>query len=69
MNVLRLLSASGGGKGFQTFLDGFGFFPMFVFMLPRPLSTPLLLVWLLMGPEDEETELLALLFQAVREMC
>lgn len=42
---------------------------MFVFMLLRPLSTPLLLVWLLMEPEDGETELLVLLFQAVREMC
>lgn len=67
--VLCLLSASWGGKGFRSFLDGFGFFPMFVFMLLRPLSTPLLLVRLLMGPEDGETELLVLLFQAVREMC
>lgn len=42
---------------------------MFVFMLLRPLSTLLFLVWLLMGPEDGETELLVLLFQAVGEMC
>lgn len=67
--MLPLLSASRGGKGFQSFLDGFGFFPMFVFMLLRPLSTLLFLVWLLMGPEDGETGLLVLLFQAVREMC
>lgn len=65
--MLRLPFAAEGGKGFQSSLDWL-LWPSCLSMLPPSFSTPLLPVWLLMGPDDEGTESSALLFQAVREV-
>lgn len=66
--MLRLPFAAEGWKGFQSSLDWLPWPSSCLSMLPPSFSTPLLPVWLLMGPDNEGTESSALLFQAVREV-